>query len=137
MRSDIVLVLGGIGLVKCRIRHPGLLVEITKEINPFLIQSNFLANAPFKLINGVIRFGTKFDPHAKIGPVSRRHNELPLSVEIDVTPLNRAPREVVKAEFLRALIPALFAISKKYKLPDAGLIACCEHIGVALPLDQP
>jgi hypothetical protein len=136
MQSDLCFVLGGVDLVRNRIRQPGLLAEITLEINPFLVESGFLANAPFKLINAIIRYGRKFDPFAQIGPISRRHNELQLSVEVESASLNRAPREVVKVAFLRALIPGLFAVAKKYDLPTAGLVAYRDQHVPALPAEE-
>lgn len=124
------IVLGGVGLIKGDIRESGhAMVEITKEINPYLVKDGFLANAPFKLLNGVIRFGTQFDPHAEVGPIDKRNNELPFAVEVEMAPLKRAPKEEVKAEFLRALIPALFAISLDYDLPVNGLVAYAESKG--------
>lgn len=99
------------------------MVEITTEINPFLVNDGFLATAPFKLLNGIIRFGSEFDPYAQVGPINKRHGELPFAVEVAMLPLRRATKEVVKAEFLRALIPSLFAIAEKYDLPTNGLTA--------------
>jgi hypothetical protein len=122
MRPDINVVLGGVGLIKGDIRECGLaMVEITREINPYLVEDGFLKNAPFELLNGIIRFGTKFDPYAEVGPLSRRRKELPFAVEVEMAPLKRATREEVKTAFQRALIPALFAIAEKYGLPTNGL----------------
>lgn len=130
MRPDLNLVLGGVGLIKGDIRESGqAMVAITKEINPFLVEDDFLANAPFKMLHGIIRFGTEFDPYAEVGPIDKKHDELPFAVEVEMTPLKRAPMEEVKAEFLRALIPALFAISIEYELPVKGLTAFSKKIG--------
>jgi len=133
MRADINLVLGGVGLIKGDIRESGqAMVEIAKEINPYLVEDGFLAAAPFKLLNGIVRFGTSFEPHAEVGPIDKRNNELPFAVEVEMAPLKRAPREEVKAEFLKALIPALFAIAVKYELPVNGLKAFSELKGFSV-----
>jgi len=130
MRADACLVLGGVGLIKGDIRESGhAMVEIFDEINPYLVGDGFVSNAPFKLLNGIIRFGTKFDPHAEVGPIDKRHNELPFAVEVEMAPLRRASREKVKSEFLKAVIPALFAIAIEYDLPVAGLTAFAESKG--------
>jgi len=131
MRNDLHVVFGGVGLVKGDIKEAGqAMVEISQEINPFLTNDDFLTDAPFKLLHGIIRFGTKFDPYAQIGPIDSRHNELPFAVEIEMAPLKRAPKEHVKQAFLAAIIPALFGIASKYNLPTNGLKAFCELNGV-------
>ena len=133
MRPDLNVVLGGVGIVPGDIREASsAMVEITTEINPYLVEDGFLANAKFKLCHGIIRFGAKCDPFAQIGPISKRHNELQFAVEVEMGPLKRASRDVVKAAFLKALIPCLFAIAVKYELPTAGLIAYCESKGFAV-----
>ena len=133
MRPDSCLVLGGVGLIRGSVRHAGpAMVEIFDEINPYLVGDGFVANAPFKLLNGIIRFGTKFDPHAKVGPIDKRNNELPFAVEVEMARVSRASKEEAKAEFLKALIPALFAISLEYELPVTGLTAFAESKGFAI-----
>jgi hypothetical protein len=130
MRPDACVVLGGVGLIRGSVRHAGpAMVEIFDEINPYLVADGFVADAPFKLLNGIIRFGTNFDPHAKVGPIDKRNNELPFAMEVEMARVNRASKEEVRAEFLKALIPALFAIALEYKLPVAGLTAFAESKG--------
>lgn len=122
MRSDIHVVLGGVGLVKGNVREAGrAMVEITKELNPYLVKDGFLDNVSFKLLNGIMRFGTKNDPFADMGPINTRSCELPFAVEVEIAPLKRASNEEVKVAFLKVLIPALFAIAAKYDLPINGL----------------
>ena len=100
MRPDMNVVLGGVSLIKGDIRESGhAMVEITKEINPYLVEDRFLADAPFKLLNGIIRFGTKVDPFAEVGSVDKRNNELPFAVEVEMAPLRRASKDEVKAAF--------------------------------------
>lgn len=133
MSNDIKIVLGGVGLIKGSIKQAGpALVEIATELNPFLVRDGFLDNSPIEFLNGIIRFGSQFDPHAEVGPIDRRNNELPFAVEVEMAPLKRASKDEVKAEFLRALIPALFAISLDYDLPVNGLIAFAESKGFTI-----
>jgi Immunity protein 39 len=133
MRPDLCVVLGAVGLVRGSLRHAGpAMVEITKEINPYLVGDGFLADAPFGLLHGIIRVGTKFDPHAEVGPIDKRKNQLPFAVEVEMAWVNRTSKEVVKAEFLKALIPALFAIALEYELPVAGLTVFAESKGFTI-----
>lgn len=136
MRPDICVILGGVGLIKGSIRNAGpSMVEISQELNPYLVKDGFLADAPFDLLNGIIRYGTKFDPHAEVGPIDIRHNELPFAMEVELVPLKRASKEEAKAEFLKALIPALFAISLEYELPVSGLTEFAESKGFSISKD--
>lgn len=133
------IVLGGVALVKARIHHTGpLMVQIVTELDPFLAKSEFLAQAPFSLLNGIIRFGTKFDPCALIGPIDEKHEELPFAVEVEISLIQRTPGEdmnvaEVKARFLQALVPALFAIAEKYSLPVGGLQQYCREYSIDVP----
>ncbi len=135
MRPDLNVILGGVGLIKGSIREAGpAMVEITAELNPFLVEDRFfLADAPFKLLHGIIRFGTKLDPHSQIGPIDKINNELPFAVEIELAPLRRASKDEVIENFLMALIPALFTIASKYELPIRGLKNFSELKGFPLP----
>ena len=117
-------------MIRGSVRYGGpAMVEIFDEINPYLVGDGFLADAPFGLLNGIIRYGTKFDPHAEVGAIDKRNNELPFAVEVEMARLKRASKDEVKAEFLKALIPALFAISLEYELPANGLTAFAESKG--------
>jgi hypothetical protein len=133
MRPDICVVLGGVGLIKGSIRNAGpAMVEICRELNPYLVNNGYLADAPFDLLNGIIRYGTKFDPYAEVGPINKRNKELPFAMEVELAPLKLVTKEEVKAEFLKALIPALFAISLEYELPVSGLTAFAESKGFSI-----
>ncbi|WP_339730426.1 Imm39 family immunity protein [uncultured Gimesia sp.] len=137
MRPDLNIVLGGVGLIKGSIREAGpAMVEITTELNPFLVEDGFLEDAPFNLLHGIIRFGTKYDPHSQVGPIDKKNNELPFAVEIELDPLRRASKDEVINKFLMALIPALFAIASKYDLPKRGLMKFSELKDFPLPKED-
>lgn len=137
MNNKYNLVLGGVGLIKGSIKHAGpAMVEIATEIHPYLEGDGFLANSPISFLNGIIRYGTKFDPHAEVGPIDKRNKELPFAMEVELAHLKRASKEEVKAEFLKALIPALFAISLEYELPVSGLTEFAESKGFAISKDS-
>lgn len=127
MNPHINVVFGGVGIIKGDITQASqAMIEITKEINPFLIEDGFLTSAPFKLINGIIRFGTKCDPYAQVAQVDKRHNELQFAVEVEMAPIKRATKDVVKEAFLEVIVPALFSIAAKYDLPTNGLKSFCD-----------
>lgn len=133
MRPDLNVVLGGVGLIKGSIREAGpAMVEITTELNPFLIEDGFLEDAPFNLLHGIIRFGSKYDPHSQIGPIDKKNNELPFAVEVELAPLRRASKDEIVNKFLMVLIPALFTIASKYDLPKKGLKNFSESKGYPL-----
>ncbi|MCG3178153.1 MAG: hypothetical protein BIFFINMI_00476 [Phycisphaerae bacterium] len=133
MRDDINVVLGGVGVVKGSVRNAGpAMVKITREINPYLVEDGFLLKAPFCLLNGVFRYGMRFDPHAGVGPIDIAHRELPFSMEVELAVIARASKEEVEAVFLKALVPALFAIALEFDLPVAGLTAFAESRGFSI-----
>ena len=122
MSKQIAVVLGAVGIIKGSLPQGGpALVEITKEINPYLTKHNFLKNAPFGLLSGIVRYGTKFDPFAEVGPIDKRNGELPFAVEVNLSTLKGASRDEIKARFLDAVVPALDAIASNYDLPRRGL----------------
>ncbi len=131
MKHDLSLVLGGVGLVRGDIRESGpVMVEITREINEYLRRDDFLKGSPFKLLSGIVRFGTKFDPYAALGRINSRHKELQFAVEVDIVPLKRASKQEVKAAFLSVLIPAIFRIAATYHLPTRELSDFSRVVGV-------
>lgn len=137
MSNKPCVVLGGVGIIKGSINEAGpAFVDIFDEINPWLIEDGFLTNAPFKLINGIIRFGTGHDKTVEIGPIDRRNNELPFTAQVAMLPLRRAPKDEVKQVFLSVVIPALFSIAAKYELPTRGLQAYCQANGLSVPDQQ-
>ncbi len=130
-------VLGGVGLVKGRVRESqGAMIQITREINPFLVESNTLENAPFSLLNGCILYGNRFDPFKKVGPINRTHDELPFSVEVEMLPLKLANKETVHLAFINVIIPALLAIADKFEFPNTGILNYAKSQGVSTEADE-
>ena len=86
----------------------------------------------FSLLNGVFRYGNKFDPHAELGPIDLRNHELPFAMDVEMTKVSRASKDEVEAEFLRALVPALFSISIEFDLPADGLMGFAKSKGFSV-----
>jgi len=116
------LVIGGAALVKVRLKNTGpAMVNVCDELEKVLAASEFFANAPFRWISLIIRYGLKneFDPVYQ--RINKTHGDLPISVEVDTHPLLGADIETMKAVFRRATIEALLHVAQKYKLPAKPL----------------
>ena len=124
------LVIGGVALVKAKLKHDvAAMSAVRDEIETLLVQSNFLAGAPFKWVGLVIRFGLedKFEPLYQ--RINKTHGDLPVSIEVDAHPLVGADMETMKAVFRRATIEALLQVARKYNLPTTPLEDCRNGLG--------
>lgn len=118
--SQRFLLLGGVGLVPGRIKHAGpALVAVCDDLDPILKSSGFYEKAPFKRLDGIIRFSTKNTIEPEISPI--RDGGLPFSIEVEMSPLRNADKATVVACFRIAVINALLAIGRAYGLPVALL----------------
>lgn len=116
------LVIGGVALVKARLKNTGPAVDAVRdEIEKLLIEADFFADAPFKWVGLIIRYGleNKFEPLYQ--RINKTHGDLPLSVEVDTHPLLGADIETVKAVVRLATIEALLHVARKYNLPTKPL----------------
>jgi len=119
--KDRILLLGGVGVVKGRIKGAGrIMVELCDELDPIIKQSEFYKQAPFELLNGIIRFGTKDDDEPEYELL--RNNELAFAVEVDMVNLKNQQKNEIKKKFLEIILGALKKIAHKYNVPyDIGL----------------
>lgn len=116
------LVIGGVALVKAKLKHDvAAMSAVRDEIESLLVQSGFFAAAPFKWIGLVIRFGleNKFEPLYQ--RINKTHGDLPVSIEVDTHALLGADIEAMKAVFRRATIEALLHVARKYNLSTEPL----------------
>src|SRR4051794_12004143 len=116
------LVIGGVALVKAKLKHEVQAMSIVRdEIEKVLIDSNFFVSAPFSWVAIVIRFGLedKFQPVYQ--RINAAHGDLPVSVEVNTQALVGADIETMKAIFRLAITEALLHVSQKYKLPTKPL----------------
>jgi len=124
MAEQRILLIGGVSLVKGRVREAGLAMkEICDEMEPMLKEIGFVNDAPFKTVNLIIRFGEKTDLTPDYGPIDKRHSELPVAVEMELASLRVASKDVVKSAFVKATIDVLIDVAKRYDLPSQPLEA--------------
>lgn len=118
MSEQRILLIGGVSLVKGRVREAGLVMQkICNELEPFLKEIGFVDNAPFKTVSMIIRFGEKTNLNPEYEPINKRHSELPVSVEFKLSSLCTASKEAVKNAFVKATIDVLADVAHRYNLP--------------------
>jgi hypothetical protein len=116
------LVIGGVALVKVKLKHDtAAMAAIRDEIEALLVQSDFFAAAPFRWVGLVIHFGleNKFEP--LYHRINKTHGDLPVSIEVDTHLLIGVDIETMKAVFRRATIEALLHIAQRYNLPSKSI----------------
>jgi hypothetical protein len=124
MRSDRKLVIGGVALVKARLKHTGPAIDsVREELERILVASDFFAGAPFDWIGLVIRYGMqdRFEPEYQA--IHEVHRDLPIAIEVDTHRLLKADLETVKAVFREATLEALLDVATRYSLRRDALIA--------------
>jgi hypothetical protein len=124
------LVIGGVALVKARLKNDGsAMIAVGDEIEKILIDSQFFAQAPFQWISLIIRYGLqdKFDPDYR--QISKRYRDLPISIEVDTHSLIGGDIESIKAVFRRATAVALLHVAHKYNLPTKTLEDYLSSLG--------
>lgn len=118
------LVIGGVSLVKARLRHDiQAMAEVRDELEPVLAKSDFFAGAPFTWVGLVIRFGLENNAVPSYRPVNKTHGDLPVAIEIDVQPLIRVEEVVMKRAVRKAALTALLHVADKFKLDSSSLKA--------------
>ena len=128
MQSERLLLIGGVGLVRGRVRDAGpVMVEICDELEPVLRGGGYSEQAPFRTVSLILKFGTKKSLIPEYGSLDKKHCELPVSVELEMRALRRMPREDVKKEFLIATLSVLVDVAQRYGLP-------CETLAEELKL---
>ena len=122
MQNERILLIGGVGLVRGRVRDSGpVMVEICDELEPLLRECGYSKSAPFKTVSLILRFGTQRKLEPEYGPLDRRHSELPVSVELEMGKLRRMSREEVKRDFMIATLAILVDVAQRYGLPQDAL----------------
>lgn len=113
------IAIGGVDLVKGRIRpEPGpVMVAVAQDINRHLWDCDWLENAPFDLVNFILRFGES-KPETEIKRINRRHTELPVARELSMEEcVQRAVAGALYDYFHDETMKALTDVSKRYDLP--------------------
>ena len=117
-----VLLVGGVSLVKGRVRDAGpVMVEICNELEPILREECFTRNASFQTISLILRFGTRRCLSPEYRPINKSHDELPISVELEMQAIKEMTRDELKREFMVAVLEALIHVGHKFKLATETL----------------
>ncbi len=116
------LVLGGVSLVKIRLRHTGsALASVGAELENVLIEENFFQDAPFRWIGLILRYGIKNDSEPQYDKIDKNDGELPIAIEVDMNPLVNADLVTLLPVFRQRCLIALIHVANKYGLPSAKL----------------
>ena len=117
--SNYPVLIGGVGLVKGRIKNIGqAMVSVCDEVKPVIEQSNAFEGMPFKEINMVIRWAEESVSEPEIGPLRKSKKSLDAATTISLREgksVENNPdqlKSLVKAE----LNKVLNAIEVKYGL---------------------
>jgi hypothetical protein len=125
------LVISGVALTKARI-SPKLNAlaanRVRDELEREMIDSKFLAKAPFKWIGISIRYGLVDETTPRFENIDDNDGELPLAIEIDVNRLLNASEDAMAAAYRKITLVALIATGAKYSLPVDRLSALFESV---------
>ena len=115
----------GVSLTKERLPKGAeeVLGQVRDQLEHLLLQTEYLKDAPFSWITISIRFGLKDDLAPLIGRINRKHGDLPLSIEMDISSLKGCAMEAHKAAYLRAAARALLGTVNLHKVPESALQA--------------
>ncbi len=122
METERILLIGGVALVKGKVQDAGvIMVEICYELEPMLRKVEFTERAPFYTISLIIRFGDQNSLEPEYQRISRKYDELPVAIEVDMARIRRQPKEILKPIFGRATMIVLRNVALKYNLPSEFL----------------
>lgn len=115
------LMLGGVGLVKCRVKGGPALVGVLTKLNPAMRSIGWLDQAPFKTVHLILRYG-QAKPQTFFQPIIKKHSELPVARELSAAECQSASQAgALEAVFMREILLALNDVAAKYSLPTEWL----------------
>jgi hypothetical protein len=97
------------------------MTRVRDEVERVLIETDFYAHTPFWWITLSIRYGLKNDGTPKVGQISKKYGDLPLSIEIDTHEILDCGEEEMCAVFRRATLRSLIYAGKKHSCPTERL----------------
>lgn len=119
MNNQRHILVGAVSLVKGKVRNDGMaMVAVCDALEP--VVADWLANAPFKTVSLIIRYGSEGTDEVDIGPIDSSHCELPVSVQValsDVQALGMDP-EGMESFLHQHTLRALAAVGQRYSLGD-------------------
>jgi hypothetical protein len=118
------LVIGGVALVKARLKNTGpAMTQVCDELEPVLIGSGWFPAAPFRWVGLIIRYGLKTESEPHYQRINKKHGDLPIAVEVDthhLLDIHTEP-ERLKAFFKRVTIDCLLSVARRHELPTGPL----------------
>jgi hypothetical protein len=112
------LLIGGVSLVKGRVRDAGrAMVKISNDLEGTFESTSYVANAPFKTVSLILRFGLQTNLEPEYTRIDKRHNELHVAVELNMADLSTCNYEQLEELFMIATLKVLVDAGKKYHLP--------------------
>ena len=113
------VVIGGVGLVKGRIKNIGLaMAKVCEEVKPLIDESNAYEEMPFQEINMIIRWANESVAKPEIGPLRKSKGVLEVATTIslkDGKKVENCPRDLeslVREELRKVFV----AVGEKYGL---------------------
>lgn len=132
MAHDRKLVLTGVSLTQARLRGvPDFQAAklVRDNLEREMVESGYLAGAPFKWIGLTIRYGLVEELYPRYSRICKSDGELPLVTEIDTHELLGASLEKVIRVFRSATLRALVHAGKKYGLKTDRFEALLSEAG--------
>jgi hypothetical protein len=113
-----MLLVGGVALVKGRIKHEGpALIKARNEIEDALQSNAFLERAPFGSIGLILRFGSKDDLDPEFSRIDVSRDQLPVAVELDLRRLQDMSEDDLRRAFRLVFIEVMCDVAANYDLP--------------------
>lgn len=113
------LVFGGVDLVGASLKHAfEVYNQIRDQLQPLMIESGYLENAPFSIFGITFRYGLKNDKKYQFYK-GKKYNSLDIASELDMRVLLTADEndsDLLKEFFEIAALDSLIQAGKKYKL---------------------
>ena len=112
------LVVGGVSLVKCKVKRYGpAILAARNKIETALEENGYLAEAPFRTVSLILRFGTYNNPTPEIGKIDSRRRLLPVAVELDANDLATIDLQGLERHFHGVMIEVLCDVAANFDLP--------------------
>ena len=124
------LLIGGVGLVKCRIRGGGgpAIVSVVTKLNPVIQSVGWLDDAPFKTVHLILRFG-QAKSETFFQPIIKRLSELPVARELSAVECEAASRAgTLEDLFMLQTLRALQDTADRYNLSKEWLLPFSESL---------
>ncbi len=113
------LLIGGVGMVRGKVKHSGsAMLNLCDDLEPKIVGTAFLKNAPFETVSLVIRFG-EIRGLPEIGRINRVHSELYVAIE--------TPMSEVRSMELGDLTDRFRQLT----------LSCLMHVAIVYGLDIP